>query len=51
MDTKTVQKFDKQKIRQILDAENEFITNLFECFEVPDSIEGKSLIHLPRKNN
>lgn len=41
MDKKSMQKFDKQKIRRILETENDFITNLFKTFEVPDSIEGK----------
>lgn len=42
MDTKLLQKFDKQKIRQILEFEDEFISTLFDSFEVPESIEGKS---------
>lgn len=39
MDKKS-QKFDKQSIRQILEVEDEFISTLFDSFEVPDSIEG-----------
>lgn len=42
MDTKLLQKFDKQKIRQILESEDEFISTLFDSFEVPESIEGNS---------
>lgn len=34
------QKFDKKKIRSLLEKEDEFISNLFVNFEVPDSIEG-----------
>lgn len=41
MDKKSVQKFDKQKIRKILEQEDEFISNLFDCFEVPNSVDGK----------
>lgn len=37
---KVNQKFDKKKIRSLLEKENEFITNLFVNFEVPDSVEG-----------
>lgn len=40
MDLKTTHKFNKAQIRQVLEEENEFITNLFNSFEVPDSIEG-----------
>lgn len=46
MDKKLPQKFDKQRIRQILEAEDEFISTLFDSFEVPDSIEGKTHISL-----
>lgn len=42
MDTeKTNQKFNKNHIKNLLETEYEFITNLFDCFEVPESIEGK----------
>lgn len=41
MDKKLSQKFDKQQIRRILEFENEFMSTLFDSFEVPDSIEGK----------
>lgn len=40
MDKKPPQKFDKQQIRRILEFEDEFISTLFDSFEVPDSIEG-----------
>lgn len=39
---KKPQKFDKQQVRRILEAEDDFISTLFDSFEVPDSIEGKS---------
>lgn len=42
MDKKPPQKFDKQQIRRILEFEDEFISTLFDSFEVPDSIEGKT---------
>lgn len=42
MDKKLPPKFDKQQIRRILEFENEFISSLFDSFEVPDSIEGKN---------
>lgn len=38
---KVHQKFDKKKIRSLLEKENEFITNLFVNLEVPESIDGK----------
>lgn len=41
MDKKPAHKFDKQKVRRIVEFEDEFISNLFNCFEVPDSVEGK----------
>lgn len=41
MDKKLSQKFDKQQIRRILEFEDEFISTLFDSFEVPNSIEGK----------
>lgn len=37
---KVQQRFDKKKIRSLLEKEDEFISNLFVNFEVPDSIEG-----------
>lgn len=41
MDTKkTNQKFNKNQIKNLLETEYEFITNLFDCFDVPESIEG-----------
>ena len=40
MDKKPPQKFDKQQIRRILEFENDFISTLFDSFEVPDSIQG-----------
>lgn len=46
MDKTLPQKFDKQRIRQILEAEDEFISTLFDSFEVPDSIEGEKHILL-----
>ncbi|XP_031635915.1 surfeit locus protein 6 homolog [Contarinia nasturtii] len=42
MDKKMTQKFDKQQIRRILEFENEFISSLFDSFEVPDSIEDET---------
>lgn len=42
MDSKKSQsKFNKNQIKNILENEYEFITNLFDCFDVPESIEGK----------
>lgn len=41
MGKKPTQKFDNKKIRQILETEDEFISNLLGCFEVPNSVEGK----------
>lgn len=41
MGMKPVQNFDNKKIRQILETEDEFISNLLRCFEVPNSVEGK----------
>lgn len=41
MGKKPAQKFDNKKIRQILETEDEFISNLLGCFEVPTSVEGK----------
>lgn len=41
MDKKHSKKFDKQQIRRILEFENEFMSTLFNNFEVPDSIEGE----------
>lgn len=43
-------KFDKKKIRSVLEKEDEFITNLFTNLEIPESIEGKQLknTHLMR---
>lgn len=41
MDKKPSKKFDKNQIRRILESEDEFISTLFDSFEVPDSIEGK----------
>lgn len=46
MDKKPQQKFDKQQIRRILEFENEFISTLFDSFEVPDSIEGKTISYI-----
>ncbi|XP_055326513.1 surfeit locus protein 6 homolog [Sitodiplosis mosellana] len=43
MDKKLLQKFDKQQVRRILEFENEFISTLFDSFEVPDSIEDKTI--------
>lgn len=40
MGKKPAQNFDNKKIRQILEAEDEFISNLLGCFEVPTSVEG-----------
>lgn len=44
MGKKPVLNFDNKKIRQILETEDEFISNLLGCFEVPTSVEGK-LVH------
>lgn len=41
MEKKPVQKCDKQQILKILEFEDEFISNLFGSFEVPDSVDGK----------
>lgn len=40
MEKKRPQKIDKNKLRQILETEDEFISTLFDCFEVPESTEG-----------
>lgn len=44
MEKKPPQKFDKKQILRILEFEDEFISTLFDSFEVPDSIEGKMKI-------
>lgn len=40
---------DKNKLRKILENEDEFISTLFDCFEVPESKEGICLFqkHFP----
>lgn len=40
MEKKRPHNIDKKKLRQILETEDEFITTLFDCFEVPESHEG-----------
>lgn len=40
MDKKRPQTIDKSKLLQILECEDEFISTLFDCFEVPESKEG-----------
>lgn len=40
MEKKRPQKIDKNKLRQILETEDEFISTLFDCFEVPESQDG-----------
>lgn len=40
MERKRPQKIDKNKLRKILETEDEFISTLFDCFEVPESKEG-----------
>lgn len=34
-------KFPKNRLRHFLEKEDEFVSTLFDCFEVPDTIEGK----------
>lgn len=50
MGKKPAQKFDNKKIRQILETEDEFISNLLGCFEVPNSVEGK-FVHIKQIPN
>lgn len=40
MEKKRPQKFERNKLRKILETEDEFISTLFDCFEVPESKEG-----------
>lgn len=41
MDKKPMHRFDKLTVRKMLEAENEFITELLDSCEVPDAVEGK----------
>lgn len=43
MEKKRPQKFERNKLRKILETEDEFISTLFDCFEVPESKEGIKL--------
>lgn len=40
MEKKRPKNLDKNKLRKILETEDEFISTLFDCFEVPESKEG-----------
>lgn len=44
MEKKRPKNLDKNKLRKILENEDEFISTLFDCFEVPESKEGIQLI-------
>lgn len=46
MERKRPQKIDKNKLRKILENEDEFISTLFDCFEVPESKEGIQILYL-----
>lgn len=41
MDKIRVHRFDKLAVRKLLEAEDDFITELLDSCEVPDAIEGK----------
>lgn len=43
MDKKQVHRFDKAAVRKMLEAEDEFISELLDSCEVPDSVEGKTI--------
>lgn len=38
---KTIQKFDRNKIKKILNEENDYICNLLTVLDVPERIERK----------
>lgn len=40
---KTVQKFDRNKIKKILTEENDYICNLLTVLDVPERIERKTI--------
>lgn len=43
MEKKRPKNLDKKGLRKILENEDEFISTLFDCFEVPESKEGIQL--------
>lgn len=43
MDKKRVHRFDKLAVRKLLEAEDEFISELLDSCEVPDAVEGKKI--------
>lgn len=38
---KKTKKFDRNKVKKLLEDENEFIVDLLTTLDIPDSIEGK----------
>lgn len=47
MDKKRVHRFDKVATRKLLEAEDEFISELLDSCEVPDAVEGKQIHYRP----
>lgn len=47
MDKKRVHRFDKLAVRKLLEAEDEFISELLDSCEVPDAVEGKQIYFRP----
>lgn len=34
-------RFDRNRVRKFIEEEDDFVTALFDCFEVPDTVEGR----------
>lgn len=41
-------RFDRNRLRKFIEEEDDFVTGLFDSFEVPDTVEGRFSLKILR---